>query len=84
MRNVVQLCLAANTVNPILRPHGVYLFQALLRWGLIESGAYLIWKRQWRQFSIENLEYKVEKFRNKKLEVMQPKLRIRSEFPVCE
>ena len=38
MRNVVQLCLAANTVNPI----GAYLFQALLRWGLIESGAYLI------------------------------------------
>ena len=42
MRNVVQLCLAANTVNPILSPRGAYLFQALLRWGLIESGAYLI------------------------------------------
>ena len=42
MRNVGQLCLAANTVNPILSPLEAYLFQALLRWGLIESGAYLI------------------------------------------
>ena len=51
-------------VNPLLSPLGAYLFQAHLRWGgggLIETwglferqGAYLIWKRRWYRFSIEN------------------------------
>ena len=70
----------------------MYLFEAYLR-GLInrDSGGYLGWgvclfnlEKTMVSFLHKELEYKVEKPKNKKLrlEVMQQRIRIKSELPV--
>ena len=57
-------------------------------WGLICEGgrAYSIKKRRWYQSSVlhTELEYKVEKLKYKKLEVMQPRIKNKSELPIGE
>ena len=48
--------------------------------------AYSIKKRRWYQSSVlhTELEYKVEKLKYKKLEVMQPRIKNKSEPPIGE
>ena len=80
-------------MTPIKFPPGDYLFQAHLREGLIEmggvgGGAYL---RGWGLFKLEKmmvsvlhkeLEYKVENLKHKNLEVMQSRIKNKSELLV--
>ena len=47
----------------------------------METGAYLIQKRRWYQFSIKKkkkTEYEVETLKYKKLEVIQPRIKHKS------
>ena len=46
------------------------------------EGAYSIQKRRWYQFSIKELGYKVAKPQYKKLEVMQSRIKNKSELAV--
>ena len=85
------------TVNPLLSPRGTYLFQAHLRWwwgwgggglietgGILETGGLVLYKKI--KLEIKKLVYKVEKFKYKKvgrrLKVMQPRIKIKSELLV--
>ena len=63
---------------------GAYLFQAHLRGGggLIEAGHLFNLEMMMVSVLYKELEYKVEKLRNKKLEVAQLRIRIKSELPV--
>ena len=80
------------TVNPLLSPPGAYLFQAHLRGvlnrdgGLKEEGsagrgALFYLERQWYQLSLKNQNTKWRSLKTR-LEVMQPRIRIKSELPV--
>ena len=66
------------------RGGGAYLFQAHLRGGggLIEAGHLFNLEMMMVSVLYKELEYKVEKLRNKKLEVAQLRIRIKSELPV--
>ena len=82
------------TVNPLLSPRGSYLFQAHLRWwwwggegliekgGILETGGLVLYKKI--KIEINKLVYKVEKLKYKKvgrrLKVMQPRIKIKSEL----
>ena len=63
---------------------GAYLFQAHLRGGggLIEAGHLFNLEMMMVSVLYKELEYKVEKLRYKKLEVVQLRIRIKSELPV--
>ena len=63
---------------------GAYLFQAHLRGGggLIEAGHLFNLETMMVSVLYKELEYKVEKLRYKKLEVVQLRIRIKSELPV--
>ena len=67
-------------------PPGAYLFEAHLKGGgsLIETGGLFNLENTLVSILHEELEYEVEKLMTSKrrLEVMQPKIRIKSEFPV--
>ena len=66
-------------------PPGAYLFEAHLKGGsLIEMGGLFNLENTLVSILHEELEYEVEKLMTSKrrLEVMQPKIRIKSEFPV--
>ena len=84
------------TVNPLLSPRGAYLFQAHLRWwwwggggvnrdrGYFGDGGLVLYKKI--KIEIKKLVYKVEKLKYKKvgrrLKVMQPRIKIKSEHSV--
>ena len=63
---------------------GAYLFQAHLRGGggLIEAEHLFNLEMMMVSVLHKELEYKVEKLRYKKLEVVQLRIRIKSELPV--
>ena len=74
-------------------PGGAYLFQAYLRAGggvlNRDGGAYLgggggLFNLETAMVSVlqKGLEYKVERLKYKKFEVMQPRIRIKSDLPV--
>ena len=66
-------------------PPEAYLFEAHLKGGsLIETGGLFNLENTLVSILHEELEYEVEKLMTSKrrLEVMQPKIRIKSEFPV--
>ena len=67
-------------------PPGAYLFEAHLKEGgsLIETGGLFNLENTLVSILHEELEFEVEKLMTSKrrLEVMQPKIRIKSEFPV--
>ena len=84
------------TVNPLLSPRGTDLFISNTfeggggGGGLIEIGG--LFETGFFKFNLaktvvsavllEELEYKVEKLEYKKLEITQPRIRIKSELPV--
>ena len=80
------------TVNPLLSPPGDRLIYFKNIWrgsGLIEIGG--LFETGFFKFNLaktvvsvllKELEYKVEKLEYKKLEIMQPRIRIKSELPV--
>ena len=83
------MSLLLNSVNPLFCWAGAYLFQALLWEGLIEIGGLFegwggLFNLEKAMVSVlhEELEYKVEKLKNKKFSVMQLTIRIKSELPV--
>ena len=83
------MSLLLNSVNPLFCWAGAYLFQALLWEGLIEiGGLFEGWgglfnlEKTMVSFLHEELEYKVEKLKNKKFSVMQLTIRIKSKLPV--
>ena len=68
-----------------INPPEAYLFEAHLKGGgLIETGGLFNLENTLVSILHEELEYKVEKLMTSKrrLEVMQPKIRIKSELPV--
>ena len=86
-----------NTINPVLSPpppQGAYLFQTHLRRGLIETrGLFERGRGRGGLFNLAKtvvsvlrkaLEYKVVKLRYKKSEVMQLRIKNKSELPVGE
>ena len=50
--------------------------------GLIETGGLFNLETKMVSVPHKELEYKVEKLKYKKFEVIQPKIRVKSEFPV--
>ena len=76
------------TVNHLLNPRGAYLFQIHFKGGLTETrGAfergYLFNLAKTMVLILhKELEYKVEKLKYKKLEVMQPRIKNKFEIPV--
>ena len=81
------MSLLLNSVNPLFCWAGAYLFQALLWEGLIEIGGLFegwggLFNLEMTMVSVlhEELEYKVEKLKYKKLEVMQPRIKNNSEL----
>ena len=75
------------TVNPLLTPPpgGACLFQTHLRWGggLNRDGWHFFFWGGGCLFHKE-LKYNLEKLKYKKLEVMQPRIKNKSEPPVAE
>ena len=71
-----------STVNPLLRPPGAYLFQTPFKGGLIETGGGGLFNLEMMMVSVvhKELEYKVKKLKCKKLEVMQPRIKNKSEL----
>ena len=78
------------TVNHLLNPQGLVYFKLILRGGLIETGGLV---EKGCLFNLakttvliphNDLEYKVEKLKYKKSEVMQPIIKNKSEIPVGE
>ena len=63
---------------------GACLFQTHLRGGLIETGGLTNLAKTMVSVLHKELEYKVEKLKNKKLEVMQLRIKIKSELPAGE
>ena len=83
-------CYRKSFIKP---PGGAYLFQAYLRAGggvlNRDGGAYLrgdggLFNLETAMVSVlqKGLEYKVERLKYKKFEVMQPRIRIKSGLPV--
>ena len=82
--------------SSIKSPRGTYLFQTHLGGkggglmvlyrdgGLIWEGCILNLAQTMVSFLHKELEYKVEKLKYKKLEVTQPRIKNKSERPVCE
>ena len=75
------------TVNPLLSPPGSYLFQTNLNGGLIETGGLFerggLFNLEKTMVSIlhkKKLEYNVETLKYKRLEVMQPRIKNKSEL----
>ena len=75
-----------HTVNFLFSPPGggAYLFQAHLREGLIETGGLFNLEATIAWVLHKELEYKVEKLKFEKLEVMQARIENQSELPVGE
>ena len=63
-------------VNPLISPPGTYLFQAHLRGGGLFNFAKTI-----VSIFLKEPKNKVEKFKYKKLEVMQPRIKNKSALP---
>ena len=61
---------------------GAYLFQAHLRMGLIVTGGLFNLAKTMVLVHHKELEYKVEKLKNKKVEVMQLDIENKSKCPV--
>ena len=82
--------------SSIKSPRGTYLFQTHLGGkggglmvlnrdgGLIWEGGIFNLAQTMVSFLHKELEYKVEKLKYKKLEVTQPRIKNKSELPVCE
>ena len=70
--------------SSIKPPPEAYLFQTHLRGGLIETGGLFNLAKTMLSVLHKVLLYKVEKLLYKKLEVMQPRIRNKSELPVGE
>ena len=76
-----------STVNPLLcSPQGVYLFQTYFcgGGGGIETGGLLSLARTMVSVLHKELEYKVEKLKYKMSEVIQLRIKNKSELPVGE
>ena len=69
---------------PLFSPLGAYLFQTHLRGSLIETGGLFNFEKTKVSVLHKQLEYKVEKLEYDKLEVMQPRIKNKSELPVGE
>ena len=87
--NFFAIGIIITTVNPLLAPpRGAYLFQAHLRGGLIETGGLFerrgLFDLETTMVSVlhKELECKVEKLRYKTFQVMQPRIRIKSDLPI--
>ena len=65
-------------------PLGAYSFQTHLRGSLIETGGLFNLEKTKVSVRHKKLEYKVEKLNYDKLEVMQPRIKNKSELPVGE
>ena len=65
--------LMTNTVKPLLIPPGTYLFQAHQRNGLDRDGGLLNLEKTMVSVLHKELEYKVEKLKNKKVGGHAPK-----------
>ena len=63
---------------------GAYLFQTRLRGSLMKSGDLFNLAKTMVSVVLKELEYKVEKPKYKKLEVMQSTIKTKSELPVGE
>ena len=63
---------------------GACLFQTHLRGGLIETGGLTNLAKTMVSVLHKELEFKVERLKYKKLEVMHPRIRNKSELPVGE
>ena len=77
------------TVNHLLNPPGLVYFKLILmggggRGGLVEKGCLFNLAKTMVLISHNDLEYKVEKLKYKKSEVMQPIIKNKSEIPVDE
>ena len=62
-------------VNPLISPPGTYLFQAHLGGGLFNFAKTIV------SIFLKEPKNKVEKFKYKKLEVMQPRIKNKSALP---
>ena len=71
-----------STVNPLLGPPGAYLFQTPFKEGLIEKGGLFNLEMMMVSVLHKELEYKVKKLKCKKLEVMQLRIKNKSELTV--
>ena len=65
-------------VNPLISPPGTYLFQAHLGGG---GGGLFNFAKTIVSIFLKEPKNKVEKFKYKKLEVMQPRIKNKSELP---
>ena len=73
------------TVNHLLNPRGLVYFKLILRGGgLIETGGLFNLAKTMVLILHNDLEYKVEKLKFKKSEVIQPIIKNKSEIPVDE
>ena len=74
------------TVNHLLNPRGLVYFKLILRGGggLIETGGLFNLAKTMVLILHNDLEYKVEKLKYKKSEVIQPIIKNKSEIPVDE
>ena len=80
------------TVNHLLNPQGLVYFKLILRGGgglietggLVEKGCLFNLAKTMILIPHNDLEYKVEKLKYKKSEVMQPIIKNKSEIPVGE
>ena len=79
------------TVNHLLNPRGLVYFKLILRGGglietggLVEKGCLFNLAKTMVLILHNDLEYKVEKLKYKKSEVMQPIIKNKSEIPVDE
>ena len=74
------LHLSFHTVNLLLSTPGAYLFQTHLKGG----GGVFNLEKTMASVLHKELEYIVEKLKGKRLEVMQPRIRIKSKLPVSK
>ena len=70
-------------VNPLLSPPGLIYFKHIGGEGLFEEGLFNLAKKMVPVLH-KDLEYKVEKFKYKKLEVMQPRIKSKPKLPAGE
>ena len=76
--------LSKYTINPLLKGGGGLSFQTHERGGLIETGGLFNLAKKAVSVLHKELEYKVGKLKYKKLEVMQPRIKNKSDLPVGE
>ena len=63
---------------------GLVYFKQIWGAGLFERGGHLIYQSPWYQFSIKNYNTKWKSSSYKKLDVMQPRIKNKSELQVSE